>query len=118
MKKLFTLMLALCGLLFITGCADSPQDVAKKYTQALYDGDLAEANKYSTKKTHAFNEIVINASKDKKSDKDKAKLKEALDSIDDSTEQIDGNTAKLISGKKTIAILQKVDGDWKVDVVK
>jgi len=121
MKKILSLMLAVCGLLLFAGCSDSPKDVAKKYTVALVDGDLEKANEYSTERTHKLNAWIIGMMSDSESkEKVKKDLDESLDKIDDCREEIDGDTAKLYEDEndKTPMILKKVDGDWKVDATK
>lgn len=112
-------MLAACGLLLLAGCADSPKDVTKKYYQALAEGDLEAANSYSTSKTHAVNALFVGLSGDKK-DEMKKQMEEGLSKLDNCREEINGDTAKIYMGddEEASIILQKVDGDWKVDAQK
>ena len=119
MKKILSLMLAVCGLLLFAGCSDSPKDVAKKYTVALVDGDIEKANEYSTERTHQLNALIIGMMSKNKEDV-KKDLDESLDKIDNCREEIDGDTAKLYGDEndKNPMILKKVDGDWKVDATK
>lgn len=122
MRKLSVLLLALAGLFVLTGCSDSPKDVAVKYSEALLDGNIKKANEYSTEKTHAMNGMVISmlSSDSEDAKKTKAEFKANLSLIKKAKEEIDGDTAKLIiegeEGKPMI--LKKVDGKWKVDAQK
>ena len=114
-------MFVVFGLLLV-GWGKSPKDAAKKWMQAIEKGDLTEANKYSTEKTHLLNGMIVSmmdkAGKEgKKSDKD---FKEGLKKIDEARVEIDGDVAKIYSSDddSNPMILKKVDGDWKVDVQK
>ena len=114
-------MFVVFGLLLV-GCGNSPKDAAKKWMQAIEKGDLTEANKYSTEKTHLLNGMSVSmmdkAGKEgKKSDKD---FKEGLKKIDEARVEIDGDVAKIYSSDddSNPMTLKKVDGDWKVDVQK
>ena len=114
-------MFVVFGLLLV-GCGNSTKDAAKKWMQAIEKGDLTEANKYSTEKTHLLNGMIVSmmdkAGKEgKKSDKD---FKEGLKKIDEARVEIDGDVAKIYSSDddSNPMILKKVDGDWKVDVQK
>lgn len=114
-------MFVVFGLLLV-GCGNSPKDAAKKWMQAIEKGDLTEANKYSTEKTHLLNGMIVSmmdkaGEEGKKSDKD---FKEGLKKIDEARVEIDGDVAKIYSSDddSNPMILKKVDGDWKVDVQK
>ena len=114
-------MFVVFGLLLVE-CGNSPKDAAKKWMQAIEKGDLTEANKYSTEKTHLLNGMIVSmmdkAGKEgKKSDKD---FKEGLKKIDEARVEIDGDVAKIYSSDddSNPMTLKKVDGDWKVDVQK
>ena len=114
-------MFVVFGLLLVA-CGNSPKDAAKKWMQAIEKGDLTEANKYSTEKTHLLNGMIVSmmdkAGKEgKKSDKD---FKEGLKKIDEARVEIDGDVAKIYSSDddSNPMTLKKVDGDWKVDVQK
>lgn len=114
-------MFVVFGLLLV-GCGNSPKDAAKKWMQAIEKGDLTEANKYSTEKTHLLNGMIVSmmdkvGKEGKKSDKD---FKEGLKKIDEARVEIDGDVAKIYSSDddSNPMTLKKVDGDWKVDVQK
>ena len=69
MKKLFALLVAAAGMFLLTGCSDSPKDVAGKWVSAIVEGDAETANKYSTDNVKLINAILIDTVKknDKKS---------------------------------------------------
>jgi len=126
MKKLFSLMFMFVAFgLLLMGCSDSPQKVAKNWLQAIANGDVSEANKYSTENTHALNSLFVTMlkkaednDKDQFKDKDE-KIKEGLKKFDDARVEIDGDTARIYNDDEDKPmILKKVDGDWKVDVQK
>ena len=110
MKKFFSLMFAVCGLMLLVGCSDSPKDVAIKWAEAINDGDVEEANEYSTERTHKINALLIGRVKEGKEVFD-------IDKLEDGKEKIDEDGAELDAGT-TVIPLKKVDGDWKVDVQK
>ena len=115
MKRILTVAFALAAALILTGCSDSPTDVAKKWHSALRDGDVNTANKYSTARVAALNGFVVAALKDTKSEE---KIKE-FNATEFEGEEIKGDTAKVfVKGDKKPITLVKVDGDWKVDVEK
>ena len=120
MKKAFSLVfMFLAFALLMVGCSDSPKTVAKKYVQALSNGDVEEANKYSTSRTHVLNGFaasMINLGEDTSKSSD---LKEGLEEIENARVEIDGDVAKIYSKEgKDPMILKKVNGDWKVDIEK
>lgn len=125
MKKAFSLMfMFLAFALLMVGCSDSPKTVAKKYVQALSNGDVEEANKYSTSRTHVLNGFaasMINLGDNLGEDASKSSdLKEGLEKFENARVEIDGDVAKIYSkeDKEDPMILKKVNGDWKVDIEK
>lgn len=125
MKKAFSLVfMFLAFALLMVGCGDSPKTVAKKYVQALSNGDVEEANKYSTSRTHVLNGFaasMINLGDNLGEDASKSSdLKEGLEEIKNARIEIDGDVAKIYSkeDKEDPMILKKVNGDWKVDIEK
>ena len=124
MKKAFSLMFMFFAFaLLVIGCSNSPETVAKKWGQAIVEGDLKEANKYSTEKTSATNGIYISwliagkqMAEEKNDYTDYLKLKEQLE-FKDARVEIDGDVAQLYSGNEKLK-LKKVNGDWKVDMEK
>lgn len=129
MKKAFSLVFMFFAFaLLVIGCSNSPETVAKKWGKAIIEGDLKEANKYSTEKTSAANAFYISwlsASKQKAEEKNDyteyLKVKEELE-YKDARVEIDGDVAKIYTkneGKShSIMKLKKVNGDWKVDIEK
>ena len=108
--------------LLVIGCSNSPETVAKKWGKAIIEGDLKEANKYSTEKTSAANAFYISwlsASKQKAEEKNDyteyLKVKEELECKDTRVE-IDGDVAIIYGKSYSIMQLKKVNGDWKVDM--
>ena len=127
MKKAFSLLFMFFAFaLLVTGCSDPPETVAKKWGKAIIEGDLKEANKYSTEETSAANPLYISWLSDIKQKAEEEndyteylKVKEELEFKDDRVE-IDCNVAKIYTkneGKsyKLKMKLKKVNGDWKVD---
>ena len=112
--------------LLMVGCSDSPKTVAKKWGKAIIEGDLKEANKYTTEETSALNPLYISWLSDIKQKAEEEndyteylKVKEELEFKDDRVE-IDCNVAKIYTkneGKsyKLKMKLKKVNGDWKVE---
>lgn len=118
MKKLFALLVAAAGMFLLTGCSDSPKDVAGKWVSAIVEGDAETANKYSTDNVKLINAILIDTVK--KNDKKSQNIKDAQAKLKNAKEEINGDTAKVIidDNKNNTITLKKVDGDWKVNVEK
>ena len=127
MKKAFSLVFMFFAFaLLVIGCSNSPETVAKKWGKAIIEGDLKEANKYSTEKTSSANAIYISwlidskqIAENKNDYTEYLKVKEELEFKDDRVE-IDCNVAKIYTkneGKsyKLKMKLKKVNGDWKVE---
>ena len=127
MKKAFSLVFMFFAFaLLVIGCSDPPETVAKKWGKAIIEGDLKEANKYSTEETSAANPLYISWLSDIKQKAEEEndyteylKVKEELEFKDDRV-GIDCNVAKIYTkneGKsyKLKMKLKKVNGDWKVD---
>lgn len=111
---------ACMGILFLAGCSDTPQDVAKKWAQALENQDVEKANKYSTENTKFFNAMIVDAVK-KDQGKVRKNLKEMINNVSGSEVKIDGDNAVVAvetDGKTANYKMKKVDGQWKVDVSK
>ena len=116
------MLAVLTGMFILTGCSDSPKDVAVKWGNALLDGDAKKANEYSTENTVAANALLIGIlSNGEKSEKDRKNFSETISKWKDGTEEINGDTAKVYGpgGPKDGSVdLKKVDGKWKVDMKK
>lgn len=130
MKKAFSLVFMFFAFaLLVIGCSNPPETVAKKWGQAIIEGNLKEANKYSTEKTSAANAFYISwlsASKQEAEEKNDytkyLKVKEELE-FKDARVEIDGDVAKIYSKDEkgrpySNMKLKKVNGDWKVDIKK
>ena len=129
MKKAFSLVFMFFAFaLLVIGCSNSPETVAKKWGKAIIEGDLKEANKYSTEETSAANPLYISWLSDIKQKAEEEndyteylKVKEELE-YKDARVEIDGDVAKIYTkneGKShSIMKLKKVNGDWKVDIEK
>ncbi len=116
MKKFLTVLFVVASLLIMTGCADSPKDVTKKWLQAISEGNLEEANKYSAANVQLVNTFLIAGVNNDPSAK--AKMQEGLrqSSI---RQEITGDTALVyIDGNNEPITLKKIDGEWKVYVQK
>ena len=120
MKKFVVLLAALAGVFVLTGCADSPKEVSKKWMKALVAQDLKTANEYSTEKVHVLNAFIVESIKKEKSGKTKDGIEQSLKDIDSCKVTIDGDKAVIAKeGSSNDSFkLKKVDGDWKVDVEK
>lgn len=117
MKKFLMMLVAFAGLFILSGCKDSPKDVVQKWGQALIDGNLDEANKYSTDNVKLLNAFAVEGFK--KNAEQKAKFEKDIKELDNATETIKGDTAELkVKGEDKPMTLKKVDGEWKVDVEK
>ena len=120
MKKLLFWSMALAGVLFLTGCSDSPKDVAVKWGKALVAGDLKTANKYSTEKTRPMNAMVIGMMSGG-GEEAKAEFNADIKKWESGKEEINGDSATVFGKdpkEKDAVTLKKVDGSWKVDVQK
>ena len=117
MKKFLMMLVAFAGLFILSGCKDSPKDVAQKWGQAILDGNVDEANKYSTDNVKLLNAFAV-ASFEKNAES-KAKFEKDIKELDNATETIKGDTAEVkVKGEDKPMTLKKVDGEWKVDVKK
>ena len=120
MKKIMMLVIACMGVLFLAGCSDDPQDVAKKWAQALEKQDVETANKYSTEKTQFFNMMIVDAVK-KDQGNVRKNLDEMISKVSSSKVEINGDEAVITvntNDKDTKYKMKKVDGKWKVNVSK
>ena len=126
------LLTALCaaGVVFLTGCGDSPEAVVKKWHAAVSVGNQAEADMYVTgSKAEKFNKRMIGKLRDFEKDaKDNGGLgdhaRKQLDgwkNMKFEKKDSSGDTATVTaaSGDEKVEItLKKVDGKWKIDTDK
>ena len=119
MKKLSLLLMSLIAMVIFAGCGDSPKDVAIKWGNAIADGDVKTANKYSTEQTQSLNVLIAAGLSADKDSKDVQEFKDNIKKLKSAKEEINGDTAKVIvEGDSDGIPLKKVDGQWKVDVQK
>ena len=114
MKYFVMILMAAAGML-LAGCSDSPEDVTRKWIEALAEGDAVKANGYSTENVRILNSIVA-ASVQNGLELDK--LNQTLADLDDAKVEINGDIANIAMKDGRIFTLKKVDSDWKVDVGK
>ena len=113
MKKFILLMAAVAGLFILAGCADSPQDVAKKYAVAIGNRDLGTANSFCTKNMETKNKFIVAM---KRSNSTAKEIENICEDIDEARVDKNDTTAKIyIDEEKDPIVLVKVDGEWKVD---
>lgn len=100
----------LSATIIFTGCTKSPNEVVEKWSEAILDGDIKEANEYSTKNMKETNKHLISMT-DRPVDIDSLKLifKIAL-SVDPI---IDGNEAFLPGIN-----LKKRNDEWKIESIE
>lgn len=112
--KLFSVLFSAAFLMLLTGCKETPTDVAKKWHAATYkDGDVGEALKYTSGATmETKTKAAVTALKSAKS-------------VSFGDAKVDGDTAtvrvtmKVGEDRKTKEYkLVKVDGKWLITGVK
>lgn len=112
-------MLAALSIFTLSSCSShTPEAVATNFLEAIYEQDLDTAKDLSTERTHRVLPLVMSmipAMMERQGIK-KDNLSDELSSME-CTEKEDRATCTY--GKKggTVA-LQKVDGNWKVDMKK
>lgn len=108
-KTTLSLLAILSATIIFTGCTKSPNEVVEKWAEAILDGNIKEANEYSTKNMKDTNknfiEIVENPIY---TDRYKLYLIITL-SVDPI---IDGNEAFLPGIQ-----LKKINDEWKIESV-
>ena len=102
MKKF---LVAFAGLFILSGCKDSPKEVAQKWSQAIIDRNIEDANKYSTAASGGLNALAVALPEG-----------DIHKYIDSAVEVINGDTAELKNKDELLMMLKKVDGEWKVDL--
>ena len=114
MKKFLMALSVLGCMLIMSGCAETPQQVAQKWGEAIINGDLAAANNYSSPETHQVNETII---KDMAENAEhRATFEAHLQQVANSEVFIDGDVAQIIIDGKAVLALVKVNGSWKVHI--
>ena len=116
--KLFAALGVAAVALFLTGCSDSPKDVANKWKDAVTSGDVKTANQYSTERVHVLNGLIGASCQDSETPKE---LK-ALRAFNFDKEEISGSKATVWDSSKgkseSFVTLVKNSDEWKVDIEK
>lgn len=106
-KTTLSLLAILSATIIFTGCTKSPEEVVEKWAEAILDGDIEEANEYSTRNMKDTNKNFIEIVEEPKyTDRYKFSLIITL-SVDPI---IDGNEAFLPG-----VYLKKRNGEWKIE---
>ncbi len=126
MKVSFRLLSALCavaGIVFLSGCGDSPEEVVKNWHSAIREGNRTEAAKYVTGRDAAeLNAWVIRVRQLAEKNAEEKKVFAAWDNFTFTGATIGGDTATMITpsvwgkSEKETLTLKKVDGKWKIDL--
>lgn len=114
--KYLSLIALTVTTIFLTGCSDSPNAVAEKWANAIVDGDVSRANKYSVSNSAEANGILILMFQGMDSNEKAEQIKQMKTALK-KTAEIDGNDAIISNGDFEFK-LRKVDGNWKVVVDK
>ncbi len=108
-KTTLSLLAILSATIIFTGCTKSPNEVVEKWSEAILDGDIKEANEYSTKNMKETNKYFITEAEEPINiDTLETIFKFAL-SVDPI---IDGNEAFLPGIQ-----LKKINDEWKIESV-
>ena len=117
MKKLTLILMTLAAIFIFAGCSKSPKDAALAWGKATINGNLEEANKYSTSGSKEVNQYLILRSNSLSAEKKKERVDNLVKEIKNAKCEIDGDTAAiLIESENMLIPIRKVDGEWKVDV--
>ncbi len=122
MSRIVFVLSVMAGLFILTGCSESPQDVAGKWGEAILKGDLKTANHYSTEKTRTINAFVISLldGDSEKVNSAREKFEEGVKKVETAKVVIEGDVAKIYTegDESKPMTLKQVDGEWKVDAQK
>lgn len=110
-KFIFSSLSIMLLSVFVTGCSDSPTDVAESWRDAIIQEDLKLANEYSSDTAKLAN-IKFIESFYTEGKKAKVHFKKDINKILENEPEIVDDTALFDCD----FILSKVDGDWKVDL--
>ena len=129
-NALLTVLCAAAGIMFLAGCGDSPETVAKKWHAAISEGNQAEADKYVTgSDSERLNKRMIKRiSEFEKDAKDNGGLGDHARKELDGWKNLKFEKAKSSGDSATVAAssngetfnlaFRKVDGKWKLDLEK
>ena len=130
LRALWLTALCAAGVVFLAGCGDSPETVAKKWHAAISEGNQAEADKYVTgSDSERLNKRMIKKiSRFEEDAKDNGGLgdhaRKELDGwknlkFEKKASSDDSATVAASSNGVTINLaFKKVDGKWKIDLGK
>ena len=101
-------------MLIMSGCADSPQQTAHKWGEAILSGDLAAADKYSSPETRQINEAII---KDfAENAEHRSRFEANWQKLTSAEVAFDGDLAFIIiDGKASLALVRGENG-WLVHI--
>ncbi len=114
MKKFLMTVMAVLSVLIFAGCADTPQEVAYKWGEAILAGDPENANKYSSPETHPINEAIIRDFAENAGHK--SRFESNWQKLSAAEAAIDGDMAFIIIDGKAELALIRIDGKWKVHI--
>jgi len=113
-KKFLMFCFAALNVLILAGCADTPQEVAHQWGEAILAGDLASANKFSSPETHRINEAII--SDFAGNAEHRSRFKSNWQQLPSAEVVIDGDIAQIIIDGRAALALVRIDGKWKVHI--
>ena len=129
-NALLTVLCAAAGVMFLAGCGDSPETVAKKWHAAISEGNQAEADKYVT----GSDSEMINKRMIKRISGFEKDAKNNGVGGDHARKELDGwknlkfekkassdDSATVAASSNGVTInfaFKKVDGKWKIDLGK
>lgn len=121
-KKHFSLFALAIAMLFVVGCGGSPKSAIENWSEAILEGNIEEANKYTATECHGINEFLILSLKSDSRDREEFKtdIEDLLDGeVDyDGGQKFYAGEAAFVEGEKTAMMVVKEDGKWKVFPVK
>ncbi|MBR4713762.1 MAG: DUF4878 domain-containing protein [Paludibacteraceae bacterium] len=113
MKKYVILMLAALSSMLLVSCADSPSEVAEKFSHAIATGQVDEAKKYCTESTAKV--LDMSAALGGLTENPNYKMNILRDSVVDNLAYVfftEDDSTSVVQVMK----LNKIDGEWKVSM--
>ena len=114
MRKFLLMMFAALSAFIFAGCAETPQQTAHKWGEAILSGDLAAADKYSSPETRQINEAII---KDfAENAEHRSRFEANWQKLTSAEVAFDGDLAFIIiDGKASLALVRGENG-WLVHI--
>lgn len=112
--KMRNLMLAGAMALALAVCSSGPEDVAKKFAEAVTHNKYEDAEKYGTDQTNAMIELARQMGKPLNDGHPPKSIKVVKSDVNGDI----GTVILDIDGHKEKIPVMKVDGDWKVNMQK